>query len=187
METDLYATAPASPDGDASYPGGSSVSAAAVRHLAATKPWVRFIAIMTFISSGFLLLAAVGMAVMGLVGVAGGMHMQPGSPRFPLAGGVGFVVAAFYVILAVVHIFPGIKLWQYGTAISRLLQSGRDEDLVDALDRQRSFWKFVGILLIAMICLYVLAIILFFVLSVASAVFAHHHSGPPVFYPPGVR
>jgi len=37
--------------------------------------------------------------------------------------------------------------------------TGSNSDLVEALNQQRSFWKFVGIMVLVMIALYIVAII----------------------------
>ena len=151
MNADPYLTPAAYPPPPADL---SAVSAEAIQQLAATRPWVRFISVMTFIGAGFMLL--------GVVGGAAGAKLPPTSPNHQVnqfAGAMGFGIAALYVVLAVVYLFPGIKLWKYANAITTLTTSGRNHDLVTALDQQRSFWKFMGIMIIAMLILYVLVII----------------------------
>lgn len=175
METDPYSTPTANPYGGSNPANADMVSAAAVRQLAATKPWVRFISIMTFIGAGFMLLAAFGMVMMGIVGTAATVAPHARNQiANPFVGGMGFGLAALYVVLAVVYIFPGVKLWKYGSAIAGLIQSGRDEDLVSALNQQRSFWKFVGIMMISIVCLYILAIIAFVIVGAVTAAKLHH-------------
>lgn len=129
----------------------------AVEMLAATKPWVRFLSVITFIGAGFMLLAALVMTVAGGAGMFAAAS-NDGMPK-ALAGSMGVILAAVYVVLAVVYIYPGVKLWKYASSIGRLIQSGSAEDLVEALKQQKSFWKFVGILMLAMLALYIVAII----------------------------
>ncbi|HCN79367.1 MAG TPA: hypothetical protein DIT13_19570, partial [Verrucomicrobiales bacterium] len=69
--------------------------------------------------------------------------------------GIMIGVAALYVVMAFFYIYPAIKIWKTGTAIKKLMASRQPEDLVAALDHQRAFWKFVGIMLIIMIVLYI--------------------------------
>jgi hypothetical protein len=158
METDPYSSPAENPSGS-NLASAGLVSAAAVQQLAATKPWVRFISVMTFIGAGFMLLAAAGMVLVGLVGASGALPKPSNGAPNPLVGGVGFGLAAVYAIMAFIYIFPGVKLWKYGSSIGQLLQTGRDEDLVAALNQQRSFWKFAGIMMILIICLYILVTI----------------------------
>ena len=97
-----------------------------------------------------------------------GAKMPPGSPNNPFTGAMAFGIAALYLVMAIVYLFPGIKLWKYANAITALTTSGRNQDLVAALNQQRSFWKFVGIMIIALMVLYFLVVIG----AVAFAVFA---------------
>ena len=173
METDPYSSPAENPSGS-NLASAGLVSAAAVQQLAATKPWVRFISVMTFIGAGFMSLGAAGMAMMGAMGVTGAMGASSRNQvANPFVGGMGFGVAALYMVLAIVYLFPGVKLWKYVTAIAELIRTGRDEDLVAALNQQRSFWKFMGIMMIIMICLYILATVGVVIVGVAAAMKAH--------------
>ncbi len=159
MNADPYVT----PDAISAGGGGPNpqymVSAAAVQQLATTKPWVRFISVMAFIGAGFLLLAAAGMFIASFaVGSSVMSKASQGNPAFGAIG--GFVgLAAIYAVLAFVYIFPALKLWKYANAIGNLLLTGREEDLIAALNQQRSFWKFVGIMIIVMLVVYLIAVI----------------------------
>lgn len=147
------------------YPvaSGGSVTPATLQALAGTKPWVRLCSILGFIGAGVLLL--VGLAVI-VTGVFGGM-----SPRQTTAI-TGFPMIAagiFYLLMALLQLFPALKLWQYGSAIVRLISSGSNADLEAALDQQRGFWKFVGIMMVILIGLFVLAFVAGMIAALASA------------------
>ena len=163
MTNDPYAT-PSASGYETLHAGGGLVSQAAIQQLVGTRPWVIFFAVMMFIGSGFLVLGALGMAMMG--GMSSIVSSRSATP-FP--AGIGFALAAVYLVLAVVYVFPGVKLVQYASAISRLVRTRQESDLVMALDRQRSFWKLVGIMMIVMIGLYVLFIIGVVLSGVAAA------------------
>lgn len=164
MENNPY-SAPLGLGHEVSAGSGAMVPPGAVEMLAKTKPWVRFLSVITFISAGFMLLLGVVMTVAGssMFAAASRSGMPPG-----LAGSMGVILAAVYVVLAIVYIYPGVKLWKYASAIARLIQSGSQQDLVEALKQQKSFWKFVGILFLIMLVIYLLVIIG----SVVFAVFA---------------
>jgi uncharacterized protein DUF5362 len=100
-----------------------------------TQPWVRFLAIMGFIGAGFMVL--VGLTA-GVAGAATGRVET-----------IGLMVV--YPIMAVLYVFPSLFLLRYADRIRSFVASGREQDLVGALDAQRSFWKFAGILTIASI------------------------------------
>ena len=120
-----------------------TVSETVVELLRQTKPWVRFLLILGFIGAGL-------MALMGVVALIGGAVTQ----QF---GIVGF--GLLYAVLAVVYIFPSMLLFKYANRIGDLLRTGSERDLEGALERQKAFWKFVGIMAIVMLCLYPIIIV----------------------------
>lgn len=149
------------PSADLTPSGGAvpgDVTLRTVQELAGTKPWVQLIAILGFIGIGFMLLGAVGMfiggAITGLTDTGG-----------VVVGPVMFAFAGLYVILALVYLYPTVKLWGYGSAIGRLKASQDRSQLVEALARQRQFWKFAGILMI-------IGFVLGFAVTVARIVMA---------------
>lgn len=163
MEPNPYSAPATSPYGATNLGGAAAVSAAALQQLAATKPWVRFISVITFIGAGFLLIGALAMVAMGSMGALS----KSGGAAF--TGAMGFGIAALYAVLSIIYIFPGVKLWKYASSIARLMQSGRDEDLVAALNQQRSFWKFVGILMILFIAIYLIVIVVALIMGGVAA------------------
>ena len=164
MEPNPYSTPATNPYGASNLATADAVSAAAVQQLAATKPWVRFMSVLTFIGAGFMLVAAVAMVGMGSMGA-----FAKSGAGAAFTGAMGFGMAAVYAVLSIIYIFPGIKLWKFASAIARLMQSGRDEDLVAALNQQRSFWKFVGILMLAILAIYLIVIAVAIIGGVAAA------------------
>jgi hypothetical protein len=147
------------------YPVASSgsVSPATLQALAGTKPWVRLCSILGFIGAGMMILA--GLAVMA-TGVFGGM----GSRQSAAMTGLPLVAAGiFYLLMALLYLFPSLKLWQYGSSIVRLMSSGSNADLEAALDQQRGFWKFVGIMMVILLGLMLLAFVGGFIAAMAGA------------------
>jgi uncharacterized protein DUF5362 len=116
----------------AAPPGASSPVAV---HLQRTQPWVRFLSIMGFILAGFMVLFGL---VVGAAGAATGNYQTLG-------------IMVMYPIMGVVYVFPSIFLLRYADRIKTFVASGLEEDLAGALDAQRSFWKFAGILTIVSI------------------------------------
>jgi hypothetical protein len=112
----------------------TSASPVAVQ-LQRTQPWVRFLAIMGFIIAGFMVLFGL---VVGGVGAATGNYQTLG-------------IMVLYPIMGVVYVFPSIFLLRYADRIKTFVASGQEQDLAGALDAQRSFWKFAGVLTIVSI------------------------------------
>jgi magnesium-transporting ATPase (P-type) len=158
MENPYQTSAPSA------YPASSgSVTPGVLQALAATKPWVRLCSIMGFIGAGFMILA-------GLLMMAGGAAatLNPSRGAAGLAG-MPVIAGVFYILFAALYLIPSIKLWRYGTAILRLISSNSPADLENALEQQRGFWKFVGIMMLISIAVMVLAMIGGMIVGFASA------------------
>lgn len=148
------------------------VTQGAMLQLKKTKPWVRFISVLMFIGAGFMLLAAVAIGVAGGAGVL----QQSGSPfGDKLAGGAfGMVIAALYGFFAVLYIYPALKLWKYADRIRDLCNSMQTIDLEKALNEQRAFWKFIGVMIITMFILYFVIIIVAMAIGVGTVMKMRH-------------
>lgn len=131
----------------AAYGNPGEVAEEVVAILRSTKPWVRFLAVLGFI--GLFLLVMGSLAIMVLP--MGPMGSMPIGPRI----GAAFV----YLLMGLVQ-FPAVLfLNRYAGRIARLAASGAPMDLEDALRAQKSFWKYVGILTLVMMILYILVIV----------------------------
>jgi hypothetical protein len=106
-----------------------------------TQPWVRFCSILGFVSGG-------AMVLIGLV--AGSVGLITGN----LETAVMIVV---YPPLGVLYAFPSFYLLRYANGIRRFSASSSQQDLATALDAQRSFWKFVGVLSLVSLAVMVIA------------------------------
>ena len=151
MSTDPYSSS-ASHESPVSASTDSLISQGVLRQLAGTKPWVRLMSVLMFIGAGFLLLFAL---IFGLAGQAIFKNNQAGA--FPVWGNNGIVI--FYFVIAFIYIYPALKLWKYASGIGALLISSSMTDLENALSQQRSFWKFLGIMMIAIFILYLAILI----------------------------
>jgi len=117
-----------------------------IEALRLTKPWVRFLSILGFVSVGFMLLVAAGMVVFGVVQMA-----KAGAEGAVLLG-----MAAVYVVFAILYLFPSRYLYQYASAIERVATARfKSPEVEQALRLQKSFWKFAGIMALVMLVLYI--------------------------------
>ena len=107
-----------------------------------TKPWVRFISVITFLGSAFMVLGGLFMIFIMASGVA-----HAAAPEMAV---VGFI----YLVMAFIYIIPGVFLWKYADRIALFIQNRSTGTLASALEAQKSFWKFVGILMIIFIIFY---------------------------------
>jgi hypothetical protein len=135
-----------------------SLSEKGMKFLSQTKPWVRFMSIIVFISVGFMVL---GGLMMFLVGFAGNIFGKAAESYTPVPGGA--VTAG--LALAVLYIAPGIFLSRYAAAIKKLEASPDARSLEAAIKYQRSFWRYIGV--ITVFCLVVSAAVCAFLVAVA--------------------
>ncbi|MGA0133350.1 MAG: hypothetical protein ACO3ND_03220 [Opitutales bacterium] len=125
-----------------------------------TQPWLRFMGILTMITAVLMLLAGGGVALVGALSAIGAVEAKAG---LMLAAGL------LYAVLSLVYLFPALHLLRSARAI-RGLQTGSDDAAVaEALEGQRRFWKYIGVVAIVFIVLYVLAILLAVALPVLAA------------------
>lgn len=131
---------------------GNAISVATtpktVAMLRQTKPWVRFMSILMFIGAAFTIIFS---AVVGVTGIANG------EAAFLL-----FMI--LYLLMALLfYIFPAVFLFRYANRIRDFMAQGLSENLDAALEAQKSFWKYVGILALVVLCIYAAILIVFII------------------------
>ncbi|HVT79768.1 MAG TPA: DUF5362 family protein [Phycisphaerae bacterium] len=136
--------------GTLGYMGPSTGSAVmthrAIELLRQTSLWVRIMAVLTFVGAGFMLLGAALLVVVGMAGA--GRNEPPG------------LLGCMYVPFALLYIMPGIFLWRYASSAKAFSISRDEQNLEQAIQAQKSFWKFVAITALVVIGIYVLIIAL---------------------------
>lgn len=128
--------------------GQEGVTQGVVSQLARTKGWVRFIGVLGLIGAGFMLLGGIAMlAGAGAMGKV--MEAQPGL-KGP-GNGVFLAIGFGYLVFGLLFFYPSLKLNSYASAIARLIFTGRGADLEDAIEHQRAYWKYIGVLMVLMV------------------------------------
>jgi len=117
-----------------------------MKSLRATKPWTRLLSILGFIGTGLTILVGLGLMVGG--------NLIPISPKAPPLAYLGM----FYILASVFCLVPSIWLSKYSSAIDSFLKGGNSMQLGNAIACQKSFWKFVGILVLVFIAILILSI-----------------------------
>ena len=149
-----------------------TVSGTMLDALRQTRPWVMFLSILGFIFTALLALFALTMFATG--GMWRAMPHQPGAPGiFGPAFGIG--VGVLYLVMAVfLYLVPCLILFRYSTAIGLIASADGQAAMEDALSKQKSFWKYVGILAIVLVALYILIIIGVFTAAIMTGMHAVH-------------
>jgi hypothetical protein len=141
-----------------------------LRYLGGASPWLRFAGIIGFIYCGFLVLG-------GLVSFLFSVAMEDfwsGIPEIAEYADVlrvvfGVFMGFYFIIFAVLGFFPSLFLYNFGARIRSYLQSGMDQDLETAFKNNKSFWKFVGVLIIIGLAFIPVMIIIGIIVGIAAA------------------
>jgi hypothetical protein len=113
-----------------------------VRLMMATRPWVRLMGVSLFIGTALMVFATMFIMATG---------MSPGQQ-------VLFTV--LYLVIAILfYLIPGVYLLRYASRITDLVNSGRMGQLADALEAQKTFWRYLGILVLVVLAIYAAALV----------------------------
>ncbi len=123
---------------------GSGITDTMLVQLRATRPWVLLVAVVLIIFAVFMLLGTAGII---LAGVA--MSMGGEAAGAPMA--IFLVIGAIYGVGAITYMLMGIYLAKYSSAISTAVTTGHAQDMTQALEQQRKFWKVAGIVTLIML------------------------------------
>jgi hypothetical protein len=137
-----------------------------------TKPWARLLGVLILVGAGFMVVGGVLMIAMGIFGAAA----RYGSSASDVLG-ITFM-GVLYLLFAVMYLMPGVYLNRYASRIGDLVQGGREDQLEQALEAQKSFWKFVGIAALLTIVLWIGTIFVIAVAAIIGAGASHTTSTP---------
>lgn len=112
-----------------------------------TRKWALFIAIIGFV--GIALLVIMAFSIGSLMDIT----QQP--MPFP-----GYSFTVINLLLAVLYFFPVLYLYRFSVNLKKSLHSSSSDKLLVAFSNLKSHYKFIGILFIVMLAIYVLAFIM---------------------------
>lgn len=121
---------------------GGGISFGMIEPLRKTRPWVQLVGVMVLLGCVFILLAGV------VIIIAGAMGGEMG----PFGG---TLVGVVYLVLAALYLIPGLHLLRYASSIKKL-DVDDPATLEAALTQQFAFWRFVGVVTLAVIGFYIL-------------------------------
>ena len=120
---------PGGPQGYGAY--GGAPSPHSIQLFAQTKPWVTLFAVLGSIWPAMMLLLGLLSAFAGVSAGAVGEGM-----------GAGLMLAS----IGAIYFLPAWRLWQFSSAIGKLRFNPSLQALDNAIDKQRCFWKTVGLI-----------------------------------------
>jgi hypothetical protein len=144
----------------------------AVDALRISAKWTMFLSILGFIGIGFMILMGIFMSsvMSSLPAEAGGVQGMGGMALGGMMGAMKGFMTALYLIIAVVYFFPIYYLYKYSKGIKDAIETGNSDILCNALVNLKSHHKYLGIIAIVFISLYILVFIgiILFAASMAS-------------------
>ena len=125
------------------------VNSTTERYLTEIRKWANFLAIMGFIAVGFLIVAAIGMAI-----VFSFISQEESDFPFPMV-----YLSGIYLVMAIVYFIPVYYLYQFSVKMKYALQQKADDILETSFMFLKSHYKFIGIFTIVMLVLYPIMLI----------------------------
>lgn len=117
------------------------------KDLTEIRKWTKFFAILGFIGIGLMALAVLVMLLFGTLG-SGYLNNR----EAVILGGL----TAVYLAVGVLYFFPVLYLLKFSSNMKLAIEKSEQSKLVMAFDYLRSHFKFVGILTIVFIGIYIL-------------------------------
>jgi hypothetical protein len=136
------------PAGSPNQPNSFSITESMLLSLRQTKPWVRLLSVLGFISIGL-------MVISGSISlIAFFKHAPDNTSALPIV----LLGSVCNIVLGLLYFFPSLFLFKFASSIGRLLNGGGSDEMEETLSNQKSFWKFVGILTVITIVLALIGI-----------------------------
>jgi len=113
--------------------------------------WAKFLAIVGFIFCSFFLVFAL------LAGTLSDIFTSLGSQSFNMVARI--LITIFYSGLALLNFFPCLFLYRFAVKMQQALQDSNQEQLNSSFRNMRSFYRFIGVVMILSLCFWALALI----------------------------
>ena len=133
-------------------PRGLRINEHSKSFLRETAKWAKFLSIVGFVGIGLMVLLAVFGEYLSLNAA------NSNTFTFETDGGIAGMVVV--LILAIIYFFPVYYLYKFANNMKAALQSEEEDQLTDAFEMLKSHYKFMGILTIIILSIYLL---LFFI------------------------
>lgn len=137
-----------------------TISEKTLGHMASAGKWCTFMAVMLYIASALMVIAAIFYMFLGHM-----MYLPLDSTFtgiFPVVGGI------IYLVLAIIYLFPATYLLKTARAMLHASVNLDNETLATALFNNKRYWKFSGILTIVGIVLAIILVIVAFIISFSA-------------------
>ncbi|MHB9141872.1 MAG: hypothetical protein ACYC25_08365, partial [Paludibacter sp.] len=128
-----------------------SITAEGGNYLKVASGWATFLAVLGFIGTGFIVLAA--LLIMVMSPFIGSLSKFGGTFGFPM-----ILMGVVYLLLGVVYFFPAYYLYNFANKIKIALINNNQKTLDESLKNLKKMFKYIGIMSIVLISLYLIMI-----------------------------
>jgi hypothetical protein len=142
-----------------------------LKNLSQASPWLRFMGIIGFISSGFM--ALLGFLSIGMAPLFNSL-LDEFEEIFSFFSGFGvitFLYAVYFLGFAAILFFPALFTYRFGAKINNYIRNSSPGDLELAFKNNKMLWQFKGILTIIGLAFIPVIIIISIIAVVALAAF----------------
>ncbi|HEX2534502.1 MAG TPA: DUF5362 family protein [Chitinophagaceae bacterium] len=121
-------------------------------HLTETVKWSRFLSIVGFILCA--LMALLGLSFGAFMSYFGSGAGNPEAAAVATAGGLTSTITL--ILIAVLYFFPCLYLYRFSVRMRHALNGNSQQDLNDSFSNLRAAFRFVGIITMVVLALYLL-------------------------------
>ena len=138
-------------------PSGLGIDQDSKTHLMEAARWARFLAIVGFVVCGLV-------AILGIFigSVMDQLMSRFGENEFGGANmrGLGGVFSVIYIGIAILYFFPCLFLFRFANVVKAAFATYQQDTLNKSFQNLKIMFRFVGILTIIVLCLYVLGLLM---------------------------
>ena len=136
----------------------SGLSSLDKEYLMEAAKWARFLGIVGFVFTGFIVLAAIAMMSMGST-FSSLMNNGTTGLRSSAFAGLGAGVGIVYLLIAVLYYFISLYIYNFGKKTKAGILNNEPETLTVGLENLKSHFKLIGILTAVFLAIYAVIIV----------------------------
>jgi hypothetical protein len=139
------------------------ISPESLGYLNTTRKWTMFFAILGFIFLGLMLIIGLlaGSLLSGLTSGLSGSSGMEGMEGAKAAGGIASVLVFIVILIfAVIYFFPLLYLLRFSKHTANAVANLDSNEMQLAFKNLKSYWKYIGILIIIVLALYLIIFII---------------------------
>jgi hypothetical protein len=129
-----------------------TLTSSAKRFLKETAKWCKFLSILGFVGIGLMLIFSIFTGTM--IGILQNTVSQP------LPKGLAITSSITYLLIAIIYFFPMYYLFQFSNRMNKALLMKNDETFEKAFEMLKSHYKYIGVLTIITMSLYLFFIVI---------------------------